>query len=233
VNVSLNGSDRSAAIEDAVRGAEAHGVIVTASAGNEGHDLGAAPSYPASYPEGAVLAVGATGRFGAVADFSNHGTGVDVYAPGDDILSTDSRGEYGVRSGTSLAAPHVAGTLALLAGARPDLSGLALRAALARGSHRRTDGVATLDAGATLDAVLPALTPLRATHLRASRRDGHGRVKLSWRAPRDGGAVRAYVVMVAGRKVAVVRRRSGDAPRTSVTLRLRRATSRWRVVVVS
>ena len=104
---------------------------------------------------GRLLAIGATDRSGAVAGFSNHGSAVDVYAPGDDILSTDARGEYGVRSGTSLAAPHVAGTLALLAGTRPDLSGPALRAALARGSRRRADGVATLDAGAALDSVPP------------------------------------------------------------------------------
>lgn len=232
VNVSLNGSDRSAAIEDALRGAEAHGVVVTASAGNEARDLAAAPSYPASYPEGAVVAVGATGRSGAVADFSNHGSAVDMYAPGDDILSTDAHGEYGVRSGTSLAAPHVAGTLALLAGARPDLSGPALRAALARGSRRRVDGVATLDAGATLDSVLPALAPPRATHLRASRRDRRGRVTLSWRAPRYSGSIRAYIVTVAGRRVAVVRGHDGQVPRTSVTLRLRRAAASWRVAVV-
>ena len=233
VNVSLNGADRSAAIEDAVRSAEAHGVVVTASAGNDRRDLDASPSYPASYPEGAVLAVGATDRSGAVAGFSNHGSAVDVYAPGDDILSTDARGEYGVRSGTSLAAPHVAGTLALLAGARPDLSGPALRAALARGSRRRADGVATLDAGAALDSVLPALAPPRATHLRASRRDRRGRVTLSWRAPRESESVRAYVVTVAGRRVAEVRGRNGKVPRTSVTVRLRRAAASWRVAVVT
>jgi subtilisin family serine protease len=232
VNVSLNGADRSAAIKDAVRAADARGVLVTASAGNDGRDLEAAPSYPASYPEGAVLAVGATGRSGAVAGFSNRGSAVDLYAPGGEILSTDTGGEYGVRSGTSLAAPHVAGALALLAGARPDLSGPALRDALARGS-RRHSGVTTLDAGATLDGVLPALAPLRATHLRASRRDRRGRVKLSWRAPRDAGTVRAYVVSVAGRRVAVVRGRDGKAPRTSVTVRRAHAAAPWRVVVLS
>jgi subtilisin family serine protease len=232
VNVSLNGPDRSAAIEDAVRAAEVRGVIVTTSAGNDGRDLDAAPSYPASYPESVVLSVGATVRSGAVAGFSNHGSAVDLYAPGDEILSTDTGGEYGVRSGTSLAAPHVAGTLALLAGARPDLSAQALQEALARGS-RRDSGTATLDAGAALDSILPALAPPRATHLRASRRSRRGRVRLSWRAPRDTESIRAYVVTVAGRRVAVVRRRHGKAPRTSVTVRLRRPARHWRVAVVS
>jgi subtilisin family serine protease len=231
VNVSLNGPDRSAAIEDSVRAAEAAGVIVIASAGNDGSDLDSAPSYPASYPEANVVGVGATGRTGSVAPFSNRGSAVDVYAPGEDILSTENHGDYGVRSGTSLAAPHVAGTLALLAGARPDLPASALRDALRRGSRRRGN-VAGLDAGATLDAVLPALAPLRVTHLRASRRDRHGRVVLRWRAPRGIAAVSAYVVRIAGRRI-VVRGRAGRAPRTSVRVRSRRDIPRFRVSVVS
>jgi hypothetical protein len=57
-------------------------------------------------------------------------------------------------------------------------------------------------------------------------------VTLTWRAPRDSGSIRAYIVTVAGRRVAVVRGHDGRVPRTSVTLRLRRAAASWRVAVV-
>ncbi len=226
VNVSLNGPDRSAAMEDAVRAAQDRGVIVTASAGNDGADLDGAPSYPASYPESAVVAVGATERDGGPAAFSNRGSAVDVYAPGTDILSTDHGDEYATRSGTSLAAPHVAGTLALLAGVRPALNGAQLLAAL-RGGTRSRSGVRTVDAGASLASVLP--TP-RISRLHAVRRGRRGHVRLTWRAP-HGVAAGAYVVWAGTHRVAVVHSRGDHLPRTAATvLRVRHA--RWRVTVI-
>ncbi len=68
--------------------------------------------YPAAYPE--VVAVGAMDSFNDLASFSNTGPEVDILAPGTDIFSTDMGGGYGLCSGTSMAAPHVTGAVAMM-----------------------------------------------------------------------------------------------------------------------
>jgi subtilisin family serine protease len=105
LNVSVNGDGVSAELEGAIRAAEAAGAVIVASAGNDGRDLGARPSYPISFPEASVIGVGATDARGERAAFSNHGAGVDITAPGDDILSLGRPG-FAYRSGTSMAAAY-------------------------------------------------------------------------------------------------------------------------------
>ncbi len=85
------------------------GAVVVAAAGNENTG---GPSYPAAYPN--VIAVAATNEYDKRASFSNHGSWVDVAAPGVNILSTVPGG-YGYRGGTSMAAPHVSALAGLLA----------------------------------------------------------------------------------------------------------------------
>src|SRR5207248_10926840 len=84
-------------------------------------DLDAQPSYPASLNLGNVVTVAATTREGGIALFSNYGaTSVDLGAPGLSIVSTTRNNTYNNFSGTSMAAPYVAGVLALVKSLHPD-----------------------------------------------------------------------------------------------------------------
>ncbi|WP_089098689.1 S8 family peptidase [Streptomyces hyaluromycini] len=115
-NLSLGGY-HSAQLDTAVRNSIRAGVTYSVAAGNDG--LPAARYSPADVPQ--ALTVGATDRSDTRADFSNYGPAVDLFAPGvaitsDSFASDTGRATY---SGTSMAAPHVAGAAALyLAGHR-------------------------------------------------------------------------------------------------------------------
>jgi uncharacterized repeat protein (TIGR01451 family) len=107
---------------DALRAA---GIFVLFSAGNAGPDRGTVGS-PASLP--GAFAVGASDQDDEVASFSSRGPSPwreirpHVVAPGVNVNSTEPGGAYGIGQGTSMAAPHVAGTVALMLSARPDLT---------------------------------------------------------------------------------------------------------------
>ena len=126
INMSLGGSSGAQAVEDAINYAWGKGVVVIAAAGNNGSS---SPSYPAFYAS--CIAVAATDQNDAKASFSNFGDWVDCAAPGVDILATVPTGpcqlcdQSGYRnlSGTSMAAPHVAGLAALLFPLMPDGNG--------------------------------------------------------------------------------------------------------------
>lgn len=93
-------------------------VIVIAAAGNGGAN--AAASYPAAYPH--VLAVTATDANDRLYDKANQGRYVAVAAPGVDVLVPTGRAAHELQSGTSFAAPHVVGIVALMLDVNPDLS---------------------------------------------------------------------------------------------------------------
>lgn len=109
VNLSLGGPESTDVLASGVAYAVDRGVVVVAAAGNENTT---APSYPAAYP--GVLAVAATTRSDARAPFSNTGPHLDLSAPGFAITSTVPAGHRDVLSGTSQAAPFVAGTAAVV-----------------------------------------------------------------------------------------------------------------------
>ncbi|HWH96669.1 MAG TPA: S8 family peptidase [Baekduia sp.] len=156
INLSLAGPSSTPDLQDAVRDAQTRGVLIVVAVGNEGADLAAAPTFPAGYAEDNVLGVAATRRDGVLSSVSDYGPGADLAAPGEEILSTALGGGYEWRTGTSMAAPQVAGALVLLAAARPDLDAAGLRAALLSGVRRTglpvEDGA--LDAGAALRRVI-------------------------------------------------------------------------------
>lgn len=115
INMSLGGSC-SQTIADAVNYAYFDkGVVIVAAAGNNGGSIG----YPAQHAP--VIAVGATDHNDSRAYFSSYGDELDVVAPGVTILSTVPQNGYDTFSGTSMAAPHVAGVVGLLLAQRPEL----------------------------------------------------------------------------------------------------------------
>ncbi|KAI3333034.1 proteinase T-like protein [Ustulina deusta] len=110
-NMSLGGSS-STAINSAARAMISAGVFLAVAAGNSNTD--ASTTSPAGEPQ--VCTVGATTSADARASFSNYGSVVDVFAPGQDVLSTWNNGGTNTISGTSMATPHVAGLGAYLLG---------------------------------------------------------------------------------------------------------------------
>lgn len=124
-------SPHKSVVDEAVRYADARGVLMVHAAGNDGEDLSVSPSFPNPvYQDGGRAAnwieVGASswrGPDSLAAPFSNYGREqVDVFAPGVDITSTKPDGEYGPNSGTSMAAPVVSGLAALIMAYFPDLT---------------------------------------------------------------------------------------------------------------
>jgi subtilisin family serine protease len=137
LNVSINGDGTSGDLDAALKYATSKGATVVASAGNNARDIDVIPSYPASSPEPSVLVATATEQTGTLISIANHGLHtVDIAAPGGSILSTAMNSGFELRQGTSMAAPFVAGALALLAAARPDLPQSALRDALVQSAPR-------------------------------------------------------------------------------------------------
>ncbi len=155
-NSSWGSSGYSQALFDAIVRAAKADILLVASAGNGGADAAGddndlIPQYPSSHDTtagagyDAVIAVAATGRSDDLLAWSNFGAAtVDLGAPGSSILSTTPQNGYGFLSGTSMAAPHVTGALALVNAARA-LSGAALRNRIVSA----TDRVASLQ-GKTL-----------------------------------------------------------------------------------
>jgi subtilisin family serine protease len=125
INLSLGGDVDDPFLEEACKYAYDKGIVVVAATGNDGL---AGVLYPAAY-DAYVLAAAASDYNDAIAGFSNFGPEVDVAAPGVWILGPAPQWYVGTgnlpylfASGTSAAAPHVAGLAALIKSLKPDLS---------------------------------------------------------------------------------------------------------------
>ncbi len=247
LNVSINGDSTTSDLTEALRYATQKGATVVASAGNNSRNLDLSPSYPASSSEPSVLSVAASDEGGGLLGFSNTGlNSVDLAAPGDAILSTAMGSGYENRSGTSMAAPFVAGALALLESARPDLSQPDLRSALLSTAPKPGllagllggGGGGELNVGAAMHAILPG-SMWRATVALASQAAAIGvsvrtgkqiragrRATVRWSAS-GAESVTSWRILLDGKRVAT---RTVDGSRSLRRKISRAGTHRWQVV---
>ena len=242
LNVSVNSNTATTAVGSAVRYAGEHGAIVVASAGNNGRNIDLLPSYPASLPDPAILSVAAAANGGLLWELSNTGVlSVDLAAPGQQIVSTALGSGYQSRTGTSAAAPFVAGSLALLSAARPDLPLSALRNVIVDTTRRSSVlssllGGGRLDVGAamhralagrpwkTAAAAADTTAPTLRLRSKSTTRTG-ARVRLTWNAT-GVAAVTSWRVSLDGKVVKTVR---GDS--AGISRRIARSGRHaWRVV---
>lgn len=222
VNLSLGGPDTSATERSAIDYAVRHGALIVAAVGNAD-----GPSDPVEYPAallqpvgsdgqgGVGLSVGASDRSGGRAPFSTTGSQLSLVAPGTAVLSALSSaapnthyrqvtipgttsGLYGLGSGTSFAAPEVAGVAALVWAARPGLTAQQVATVLKEtasnhGAWNPETGYGVIDAAAAVGLaaeVVPAATPAPAKPvvpgssltLNASRTRGRAPLRIILRA---------------------------------------------------
>lgn len=115
----------------AIKAAQGRHAIIVAAAGNNGR--GAPPAYPAAYDE--VIAVTATDAADQLYANANRGGYIALAAPGVDVLVLDANGGHQFQSGTSFAAAHVSGIIALMLENNPRLSAEEARRALTAAAH--------------------------------------------------------------------------------------------------
>ncbi len=128
LNLSFGSSIPSLMQRDAIRYATSKGMLVFASSGNEGGD---GPHYPSDFDE--VVSIGGTSNYpaeDALYGFTTHGEGMDVVAPGENVLTTWPDSQYRSLTGTSMSSPVAAGLAALLLAEHPNYTSLELRSVL-------------------------------------------------------------------------------------------------------
>ena len=119
-------------LERIITAATEKGVILVAAAGNKGRK----PPRSIRQPILEVIAVTATDEKDRPYEKANHGNYINIGAPGVDIVAPALKGSYGLSSGTSMAAAHVSGVVALLLERDPNLSATQIRTILASSARK-------------------------------------------------------------------------------------------------
>lgn len=148
---SYGGGGASSLIASALTAAKNKGVLFIAAAGNESL---ATASYPAYYSKtyDNVVSIASTESNDTLSSFSNYGDGVNIAAPGRDILSTVPNNGYQAYSGTSMATPHVAGLATLIWSKQPSLSYLQIKDAILTSGDAVAALVGKVDTGTRINA---------------------------------------------------------------------------------
>ena len=191
MNLSLGGG-ASGSLDAAINRAIADGIVVVVAAGNSNAD--ACSSSPARVPN--AITVGASTSADARASFSNFGTCVDLFAPGQSILSTWLNDGTNTISGTSMASPHVAGAAASIWGT--DLAQTAATVNAAVLNAVSADKLTGIGAGSPnkLLFVSPGTGVAPASPTAVTATGGVGQATVTWTAPTNVGSspVNGYTV---------------------------------------
>ncbi len=140
-------SPNKAVVDEAMKYADGKGVLLVHAAGNDGEDLAIHGNFPTAVLNdrsrlGNWIEVGASSWRGVdslAVGFTNYGRQVDVFAPGEDILSTIPGGGYERQSGTSMAAPVVSGLAALIMAYYPELSAADVKRVIIESASKYAD----------------------------------------------------------------------------------------------
>ncbi len=132
-------------------------IAIVAAAGNFRLNNDEIPFYPASLP--GICAVGSINKAGSPSGFTHFGISVDIFAPGESIVSTIPKNTYNPKTGSSMAAPFVTGVVALLKSAKPGISSEEIRQRIRSSANLYGKSMhlqerfffGTLDAGAALN----------------------------------------------------------------------------------
>lgn len=123
ISASWGSTQKSRALEDAIRKAYENDILFVAAAGNASVNNDRNPHFPSSYNVPNVISVAALDRHDQLAKFSNYGPkSVAIAAPGVEILSTWLGNQYEEKSGTSMATPVISGVAALILSKNPNMS---------------------------------------------------------------------------------------------------------------
>jgi thermitase len=152
VNMSFSRSTPSYELKRAIDYARSQGIVVVASAGNEGQS---SPRYPASHP--GVISVASTANDDTRSSFSNYGSTIFVAAPGEGVITTYPWGSFAAAWGTSFSTPLVVGAAALLVGMHGSATPAEVSSAIAHAvylspglGNGRLDLYQTVEAGRVL-----------------------------------------------------------------------------------